>query len=200
MRKKDVKSIYGRPNRTSYEYMKLLKNENKLNVLIIDDKDALHSIPFANYDFKVTMHESNKDILKLINNRKHYKENKDNIRIINNNFYKTRIEEKYDFVYCYKSLHEDSNKEIPMNRKMRKLLSSVKDNGYVYIYYYLAKNDKDIKNQYFRRNEMISYFDNKYWNVLSIRENKESNIGHIFAKKKNNRLVHKYNYEIIGVE
>ena len=40
--------------------MKLLKNENKLNVLIIDDKDGLHSIPFAYYGFEVVMYEPNK--------------------------------------------------------------------------------------------------------------------------------------------
>ena len=46
---------------------------------------------------------------------------------------------------------------------MRKLLSSVKENGLIYIFYHLAENEHDYinypKEQYFRRLEMREYFD-----------------------------------------
>ena len=154
-----------------------------------------------------------------ITNRKSFKENESKIEIRNTNFYESKVEDKYDFVYCYRSLHENHNKKIPMKRKIRKLLSSVKDDGYIYIFYHMAKNEKDIsnfsKNQYLRKGEMKSYFDPRVWDIITIIENDyctshnghpyhkkdhEHRVGHIFARKKNTRLVHKYYYEIIGVK
>ena len=79
-------------------------------------------------------------------------------------------------------------------------------------------NEKDISNisrkQYFRKGEMKTYFDPRVWEIITIIENDyctnhnghpyhkkdhEHRVGHIFARKKNTRLVHKYYYEIIGV-
>ena len=42
-RKKDVGSVYGRPDRICYEYIKNMKKffEEEYNVLILDDKDVL---------------------------------------------------------------------------------------------------------------------------------------------------------------
>lgn len=230
IRKIDVSSVYGRAQRTSYEYMKLLneKYNNNYKVLIVDDKDGLHTLPFANHGANVVMYEPNKiyieggeiDSIKItpISNRKGYESNKKQIKIVNKNFYETKVEDRYEFVYCYRSLHERHNKDIPLKRKVRKLLSSVKEGGYVYIFYHLAKNEKDIsnypRNQYLRRNEMISYFNPKIWKVITIIEHEEATfhnghpkhknnhkhiVGHIFAQKKNNRLVHKSYYDIIGL-
>lgn len=227
-RKIEVGSVFGRPQRTSYEYMKKLKKINKQNILIVDDKDGLHSIPFANYGFDVVMYEPNNVYLRggiidnyvllPITNRKHYSNIKGNILIKNNNFYELRVEDRYDFVFCYRSLHERHNKSIPMRRKIRKLQSSVKEGGYIYIFYHMAKNEKDISNypmnQYLRRDEMRTYFDSKNWNIISLIENSYATehlghpfnkrnhghiVGHIFAQKKNNRLVHKTYYDIIGL-
>lgn len=224
----EVGSVFGRPQRTSYEYMKKLKIYNKNKVLIVDDKDGLHSIPFAYYGFEVVMYEPNKVYLDggiidnynltPITNRKHYKNTNNNIKIENNNFYKLRVDNKYDFVFCYRSLHEKHNKTIPMKRKIRKLQSSVKEGGYIYIFYHMAKNERDIanypRNQYFRKNEMKTYFDSKNWKIILLIENsyitehkghpfnKKNHghmVGYIFAQKKNNRLVHKTYYEIIGL-
>ena len=230
IRKIDVSSVYGRAQRTSYEYMKLLnaKYNNNYRVLVVDDKDGLHTIPFANHGAKVVMYEPNSiyinggeiDSVKIspISNRKGYRTEQSKIQIENKNFYEIKVEEKYEFVYCYRSLHEKHNKNIPMKRKIRKLLSSVKEGGYIYIFYHLAKKDNDIsnypRNQYLRKNEMISYFNPKIWNIVSIIENEKTTfhkghpnhqknhehiVGHIFAQKKNNRLVHKSYYDIIGL-
>jgi hypothetical protein len=230
IRKIDVESVFGNAQRTSYEYMNLLSKTKKDNfkTLVIDDKDGLHSIPFANHGSKVVMYEPNEIYINggVIDNynilpityRKNYDKAKDKIEIINKNFYETNIDEKFDFVYCYRSLHEKHNKTIPMKTKIRKLLSSVKDDGYIYIFYHMAKNENDIsnfsKNQYLRTGEMISYFNPNVWDVISIIEEKsntihnshpfhpkthEHRVGHIFAKKKNTRLSHVYTYEITGL-
>ena len=231
IRKIDVGSVFGNAQRTSYEYMKLLNNKKNGNfkTLVIDDKDGLHMLPFANHGSKVVMYEPNGvyinggivDNINItpITNRKDYNKVKDKIEIRIKNFYETRVSEKYDFVYCYRSLHEKHNKKIPMKRKIRKLLSSVKNDGYIYIFYHMAKKESDIsnfsRNQYLRKGEMQGYFDPKIWNIISIvendhctnhkghpyhKKNQEHRVGHIFAKKKNTRLVHKYYYEIIGVK
>lgn len=229
-RKNAVGSVYGQPQRISYEYMKNMKKyfKEEYKVLILDDKDGLHSIPFAYNGAKVVMYEPNEifinggfiDEIKItdISNRKHWEKASKNIEIRNSNFYEEKVEDKYNFVFCYRSLHEKHNKEIPMSRKMRKLLSSVKEGGYVYIFYHLAKNEKDISNfyrhQYLREGEMMSYFNQKNWDIIYIKENKKltnhnshpfhkkshtHRVGHVFAKKKNNRLVHNYTYNIIPV-
>ena len=61
IRKVDVSSVYGKAQRTSYEYMKLLneKYKNNYRVLVVDDKDGLHSLPFANHGARVVMYEPN---------------------------------------------------------------------------------------------------------------------------------------------
>ena len=61
IRKIDVGSVFGNAQRTSYEYMKLLNNKKNGNfkTLVIDDKDGLHMLPFANHGSKVVMYEPN---------------------------------------------------------------------------------------------------------------------------------------------
>lgn len=56
IRKIDVGSVFGNAQRTSYEYMKLLneKHNGNFKTLVIDDKDGLHSLPFANHDYNGT--------------------------------------------------------------------------------------------------------------------------------------------------
>ena len=229
-RLKEVASVFGTAQKMSYEYIKMLnkKFKGKFKTLVVDDKDGLHSFAFAMHGSKVVMYEPNEifinggtiDNINItpITNRKFYNKCKENLEIRNKNFYEEKVEEKYDFVYCYRSLHEKHNKRIPMKRKMRKLLSSVKDGGYIYIFYHMAKNENDIsnfsRNQYFRRSEMKSYFDPRQWDIISLIEYERltnhkghpyhikdhtHKVGHVFAKKKNTRLVHKYYYEIIGV-
>ena len=117
IRKIDVKSVFGMAQRTSYEYMKFLneKYNGNFRTLVVDDKDGLHSIPFANHGSKVVMYEPNEvyingglvdDInISPITNRKYFEENKNKIEIRNKNFYECRVEDRYEFVYCFRSLH-----------------------------------------------------------------------------------------------
>ena len=61
IRKVYVSSVYSKAQRTSYEYMKLLneKYKNNYRVLVVDDKDGLHSLPFANHGARAVMSEPN---------------------------------------------------------------------------------------------------------------------------------------------
>ena len=129
-----VGSAFGRAQRMSYIHIKRVIESKKktIKTLVVDDKDGLHSIPFANLGLKVVMYEPNEVYINggAIDNynifpitmRRNYDNAKNNIEIRNKNFYESNIEEKYDFVYCYRSLHEKHNKNIPMKTKIRKLL------------------------------------------------------------------------------
>ena len=223
----DVKSVYGQLQRTGYEYIKILSKEfeNNYNVLVIDDKDGLCSIPFALKGAKVTLYEPderfiyggivNEFIVQPIYKRKNFNKVCQNIEIVIKNFYEERIEKKYEFVYCYRSIHQNHNKHISMKRKIQKILSSVKEGGYVYILYYLVTEENNMnnfcKNQYLRNGEMINYFDKKHWKIISnIEDNRLTQhnphpghnmshyhrVGRIFAKKKKLRVKYKYKYNI----
>jgi len=225
-RKKSSGSVMGDPQRTSYDYMKFLKNKyGSADVLVVDDVDGLHGIPFTRKGHKTTIYESDSryitggiiDTFNVLGLKKRlqYEELK-NITINNSN-YEQAIEKKYEFIYCYRSLHRESNKHISMMKKLRKLLSSVKENGYIYIFYHIAKNENDVRNfsrdRYFRKGEMVTFFDKSNWEIISIKEfdvltnhklhpHRKSEhthkVGHIFAQRKNNRLVYKYNFNIIA--
>lgn len=69
-----------------------------------------------------------------------------------------------------KLLNEKHNKEIPMKRKVRKLLCSTKDNGYIYTFYNMIKTENDIsnfsRNQYLKKLKMQSYFESRTWKIL----------------------------------
>lgn len=103
LRKIDVGSVFGNAQRNSYEYMKLLSKtkENNFKTLVIDDKDGLHSIAFANYVSNVVMYEWNEIYINggvidsfnilSITFRKNYNKVKDKIEIKNKNFYKSNI-------------------------------------------------------------------------------------------------------------
>ena len=103
LRKIDVGSVFGNAQRNSYEYMKLLSKtkENNFKTLVIDDKDGLHSIAFANHVSNVVMYEWNEIYINggvidsfnilSITFRKNYNKVKDKIEIKNKNFYKSNI-------------------------------------------------------------------------------------------------------------
>ena len=99
-----------------------------------------------------------------------------------------------------------------MKSKIRKLMSNVREGGYLYIYYDLALDEKDFKKYpsdlYFRKNEIIKYFDLEDWCIEYIYERdkkdycnyiykKESRkVGYILAHKKRLRRKYKINYNI----
>ena len=225
---KNTGSVFGNVQRTSYEYMKMLKEKfDTANVLVVDDSDGHHALSFAKHGSNVTIFEPDPlyinggtidsfDVIGL-NSRLEY-ESLDNLTVNNTNYYENNISRKYDFIYCYRSLNRESNKHISIEKKMKKLLSSVKENGYIYIFYHIAKNEKDLitypKNRYFRKNEMVKYFNRENWEIINIiefdkhtghkahpyhNEDHTHRVGHIFARRKNNRLVHKYNYNITSI-
>ena len=218
--------LFGDIPRTCYEYVKKLETENnkKMDILIPDALDGYTSIVYLRYGHNVDHYEPNDVLINggIIENFKTEgfkrkllrSELEDKANIYMENFYETKTIEKYDFVYCYRSLHLERNEHISLERKIRKLLNSVQVGGYIYIYYYL--DDKDIaitKNKYLKLFEMKSYFDFNDWEILysveghnrihkaHVFNNKDHihKVASIFAQKKSRRksLVYRYVYTII---
>ena len=181
-------SIYGETPHKVYDYVNFINNKLNDNpkILVVDCKDGQVLRTFANKGYDVTGYEANEKYLnggifevafKDNDNIYQTKErtiiglnkvlaNNDNINLINENFYKTKIKDKYDFIYVYKSLHRSCNQDIKMDEKIKKLLSCVKDNGYIYFYYHMAKDENDFVNypveSYLRENEISEYINNSY--------------------------------------
>lgn len=147
-------SIYGNPNQQVYDYIDFLKKKinNKANVLIVDANDGKNAIPFIKNDFNVVCYENDEILLNggMYENKKTQGLKKriadcsseNNVIVKELNFYEVKEIKKYDFVYADSSLNLPKNSEIPMKRKVRKLMSSVKEGGYLYIYYDLTLDEK----------------------------------------------------------
>ena len=206
------------------KYVERHFNTKDIKILIPNALDGLNVLATARRGFKLDCYESQNEFINGGNIDKfniiglkekiNYFNLDDKINIIEKNFFEQKIEKEYDFVFCYKSLHFDRNKHIPKERKMRKLLSSVKENGLIYIYYHIADNEHDYinypKEQYFRKLEMRNYFDDS-WEIIDIIENDIPSfdvghpfnsddhyhlVGHVFARKKYKRRKYKYTYKI----
>lgn len=226
MGKKGYRSIYGDAQRTCYIYIEKLENyyNKKFKTLIVDCGDGQHVLPFLRKGHMVDCYEKNDiflnggkiDKFEITGLKKiiEYLKFNNLVSVNEKNYYESKVEKNYDFVYVYRSLHLDSNNHISKDIKMRRLLSSVKENGYIYILYHLAENEYDYvnfpKNQYFRSHEMTKYFD-KSWDIINMRERDKSTIhkchpfhtidhshrvGYVFAKKKYKKRKYKYNLNI----
>lgn len=219
-----AKSIYGDSNQQVYDYIYFLKSKYKRNcdVLVVDANDGKNVMPFARNNFNVTCFEDNEIFLYggkfdnsttqgLLKRIGDFSLN-DNVKIIKENYYSYSLIDKYDFIYVDNSLNLKKNIEYNMKSKIRKLMSNVREGGYLYIYYDLALDEKDYNkypsNLYFRKNEIMQYFDLEDWCIeyVSERDKKDycnyiydkrgRKIGYILAHKKRSRRKYKINYNI----
>lgn len=89
-------------------------------------------------------------------------------------FYRNVPNKKYDVVFTSCSLHYSANKDFSLKDKTIKLQDIVNKNGYLYIDYMMAIDEKDEINfpreKFYRKNEIINYFDSD-WEIISFREN-----------------------------
>lgn len=230
MGKKNYGSAYGMSFQRYRYILKQVYNHfgRKYTILIPNALDGQHILPSVRRGYNVVCYESNNillnggtidsfNIIGLKEKIKYFKM-EENVELKEENFYDKKVDKEYDFVFCYKSLHLEENKSIPKDRKMRKLLSSVKENGILSIYYHLAEKEWDYNNypkeQYFRKFEMKKYFDDS-WEILFAREktnkiNDEAHpynnqkhshlVGHILVRKKYKKRAYKYTYNISVIE
>lgn len=216
-------SIYGNPNQQIYDYINFLKKkyQRNIDVLIVDAKDGKNVIPFAKEKNNVVCYETSNELLNggQVNNivcqglRKRINDYllTNFITIKEMNFYENKEIKKFDFVYIEDSLHLAKNIDISLKKKVRKLMATVREGGYLYIYYDMAIDESDYEtypaNSYFRTNEISSYFDLEDWKIEYMCERscnninynhygKERRTGYIFATKIRNRRKYQYHYTV----
>lgn len=95
-------------------------------------------------------------------------------RIKKRDFYRDVRNEKFDVVFTSCSLHYSANKDFTLEEKTHKLQSIVNKNGYLYMDYMMAIDEKDYEkypsSKFYRKSEILNYFDSN-WKIISLREN-----------------------------
>ena len=114
-------------------------NDKNIKILIPNALDGLHILRTARRDFKFDCYETQDEFINggIIDNfntiglkeKLNYFNYNDKVNLYGKNFFEQKVEKECDFLFCYKSLHLNCNKHIPKERKMKKLLSSVKENA-----------------------------------------------------------------------
>lgn len=210
-----AKSIFGDANQQVYDYIYFLKERisRDIDVLVVDANDGKNALPFARYGMNVVCYENDSILLNGGNYngmmtqglKKRVSDFKLKHRIVikEDNYYEVKEINKFDFVYVENSLNLFRNSHINMKRKIKKLMASVREGGYLYIYYDI---DENASNQsYLNYDEMKSYFDFNDWTIINICERNKSNynhyeairkVGYVFAMKKRNRRKYKYHFTI----
>lgn len=184
MKTQRIGSIFGESFKTSYITADTLKKGS--TVLIPDALDGWNTLPFLSKGMQVTAYEpnslfihggtvntSNKEVLIYgLNKRLEVYGYSDNVEVINDNFYTSKSNRKYNFIYVHKSLHRDCNSVLTIEQKIKKLQNSVKTNGSIYIYYHLPiDDDKEYPhNSYPDKHEIVSYFKNSDWKIIKAQE------------------------------
>lgn len=144
-------SVYGEPNFSILHKLDKFININKdTSILIVNAKDGIYTLPFAKKSKYITCYEENKDLLYggIIDNfysvglENRLKCNKldSNVIIHNLNYYEEEHQEKYDLVLSIRTIQDKVNDIYKIKEKFYKLLNSVKDNGYLYLNYYLDED------------------------------------------------------------
>lgn len=89
-------------------------------------------------------------------------------------FYKDVPNEKFDVVFTSCSLHYSVNQNFSLKEKILKLQEVVRKNGLLYIDYMMAIDEQDDKKypfeKFFRKGEILKYFD-KNWKIIFHIEN-----------------------------
>lgn len=94
--------------------------------------------------------------------------------IIKRDFYRTLSDKKFNIVFTSCSLHYSANQDFSLEEKTKKLQDIVLPDGYLYMDYMMAIDENDYnkypKNKFYRKREILNYFDEN-WEIISIKEN-----------------------------
>ena len=212
-------SVFGEPKiSTIKQLQKFIELDKNSKILIPNCQDGIYVLPFAKISNNIVCYEENKILLNggVYNNLKTAGLKKrisdylisDNVLIKQFNYYETKEIKKFDFLYVDSSLSLKKNNKISLKKKVRKLMSNVREGGYLYIYYDLVLDEsEEYNNSYFHLGEMQKIFDLEDWKIEYICErnainycnyiyNSNRKVGYILANKKRNRRVHKCHYSI----
>lgn len=229
MKKKRIPSIFGEAAKIAYVFADAIPR--KSHVLIPDDYDGRHAFAISTREHIIDIYEPDERYINehtfIINDKeknscglvKRIKalNKQESIHYHNENFYNCKSTKLYDGIFVYESLHRESNASLTLFEKINRLKDVLKPNGYLYIYYHLVNKDESFVtypyNSYFRRHELIKYFDKEHWELIKhierykLRplppnqpiESKEHYIGYIQIRKKTHNeyeIPHTYKFNI----
>ena len=225
MSEKRIPSIFGEAAKISYVFADSIPKNS--NVLIPDDYDGRHAFAIASRNHNVDIYEPDEKYLNeytfIINgkeknscglvNRVRALNKQESIHYHNESFYNCKSTKLYDAIFVYESLHRSIHDDLTLFEKVNRLKDVLKPNGILYIYYHLVDDKESFVtypyNSYFRRQEMIKYFDKDNFEVIFSKERaklrpfpsnqpeeiKEHYIGYIQVRKKtDNELVNNHTY------
>ena len=90
-------------------------------------------------------------------------------------FYANPPKENFDVVFTSCSYQYSLNARKTLQEKTRVIQDIVKDGGFLYVDYMMAIDEQDFVAypavKYFRKGQMMEFFEPEQWNVISIREN-----------------------------
>lgn len=201
------------------------KNYDQIKILIVDDKDGQIGLCPLRYGIQIEVYEPNINFINgakmeipvnvpettnylfLERTIKGYNE-RINIEFLdtpyelhNRNYYAIDEFKEYEYVIACRSLSREENIQYDMDYKINKLKQNVKKDGYLYLEYYVALDENDYdnypSNKYLRKDEILKYFPDDTWNVISNhyeviedeltplnREKKNVVIGYLDVRKK----------------
>lgn len=89
-------------------------------------------------------------------------------------FYRNVPKTRFNVVFTSCSLHYSANQDFTLQDKTKKLQEIVLPKGYLYIDYMMAIDEQDYdkypKTKFYRKGEILKYFDSN-WQIVSYREN-----------------------------
>ena len=229
MKEKRIPSIFGEAAKISYIFADAIPKNS--HVLIPDDCDGRHAFAIASRNHTIDIYEPDERYINehtfIINNKKRNScglakrinalNKQESFHYHNESFYNCKSTKLYDAIFAYESLHRNYHSNIPLFEKINKLKDSLKPNGQIYIYYHLVEENENFVtypyNSYFRRHEMIKYFDKNHFEIINLKERckirpfssdypeelKEHYIGYIQVRKKTKKEVvinHTYKFNI----
>lgn len=176
-------NVYGEPNFSILHKLDKFININKdTSILIVNAKDGIYTLPFAKKSKYITCYEENEDLLYggiidnfysvgLVNRLKCNKLDS-NVIIHNSNYYEEEHQEKYDLVLSIRTIQDKVNDIYKIKEKFYKLLNSVKDNGYLYLNYYLYEDGYLIENKFgYFKNAIYSNINKLNFDIDSLWDN-----------------------------
>ena len=182
MKKKRIPSIFGEAAKIAYVFADAIPR--KSHVLIPDDYDGRHAFAISTRYHIIDVYELDERYINehtfIINDKeknscglvKRIKvlKKQESIHYHNENFYNCKSTKLYDGIFVYESLHRDTNSNLTLFEKINRLKDVLKPNGHLYIDYHLVIEDESFVtypyNSYFRRDELIKYFDTDHWELI----------------------------------
>ena len=163
-------SVFGEPKiSTIKQLQKFIELDKNSKILIPNCQDGIYVLPFAKISNNIVCYEENKILLNGgiiddfyslgLTNRLKGANLRKNIKIKKCNYYDVNNSNKYDLVVAIRTLQLKENDKYNIDEKINKLMSNVREGGYLYLVYYIDEDIEVSHNQIIRYNQIKKNID-----------------------------------------